>query len=342
MPLNFLHITQHIMEAKTTESPPQHDETVVYNQEWLSSLPKEKGIIVDYTYQYQGFWYSPLGLQGLIDCQQHFRARKNDVFLVTAPKSGTTWMKAILYALVNCQNHPPHHAHHPLRKNTPHQLVPFFETTKPSEYDSLFLDSSSRIFGCHFPIISLPKSITEGDDDGPANVKIVYLCRDIKDTFVSLFHFANNANLRPSPISLEETFHFFCRGTTTGGPIWEQILGYWKESLERPDKVLFMRYEELKSEPRAQIRRLAQFLGKPFSPEEENSEMIDDILSLCSFGNMSKLQVNNTGHLVPGLSNSSFFRNGQVGEGNKCLTAEMAAQLDQITEEKFRGSGLVL
>ncbi|XP_017245688.1 cytosolic sulfotransferase 8-like [Daucus carota subsp. sativus] len=211
------------MEAKTTESP-QHDQTLVCSQEWLSSLPKAKGVTEDYTYQYQGFW-----------------------------------------------------------------------------------------FGC------LPKSITE--EDGSANIKIVYFCRDIKDTSTSLFHFANNIGLRSSPVSLEEAFHFFCQGTNVAGPIWDQILEYWKESLERPNKVLFMRYEELKSEPHAQLRRLAQFLGRPFSPEEENMEMVDQITSLCSFGSMSKLQVNSTGNLLPGVSNSSFFRNGQVGEGNKCLFA---------------------
>ncbi|XP_063948267.1 cytosolic sulfotransferase 8-like [Daucus carota subsp. sativus] len=230
----------------------------------------------------------------------------------------------------------------PCDKKTPHQLVPFIALTKPSEYESLFLDSTSRIFGCHFPIVCLPKSITEEEEDGSTNIKIVYLCRNIKDTFVSLFHFANNIGVRSSPISLEEAFHLFCKGTNVGGPIWDQILGYWKESLERPNKVLFMRYEDLKSEPHAQITRLARFLGRPFSPEEENSEMIDQITSLCSFGSMSKLQVNSTGHFSSKVSNSSFFRNGQVGEGNKCLTPEMAAKLDQITQEKFRGSGLKL
>ncbi|KAK1385397.1 Sulfotransferase [Heracleum sosnowskyi] len=75
--------------------------------------------------------------------------------------------------------------------------------------------------------------------------KIVYLCRDIKDTFISLFHFSNKANYRPSPISLEHAFDLFCRGVSLSGPIWDQILGYWKESLERQDKVLFMSFDSI-------------------------------------------------------------------------------------------------
>ncbi|KAK1361662.1 Sulfotransferase [Heracleum sosnowskyi] len=300
------------MEQKSTDaleviSPnPNHQKNIVaFSQEFLSSLPEEKGLVEDFAYQYQGSWYTPILLQGVIDCQLHFQPRENDVFLVTAPKSGTTWLKAILYALINRQIHHPQDAHHPLLNKTPHQLVPFFELTKSSEYDSFFSDSSRRIFACHIPIASLPKSITE--DDGSTNIKIVFLCRDIKDNFASLYHFSNNTNLGSTFLSLEETFDLYCKGVTAGGPIWDQILGYWKESLESPNKVLFMRYEELKSEPHVQLKRLAQFLGKPFSTEEEISDMIEQIISLCSFGNMSKLQVNNTGHLVPGLGNSSFF-----------------------------------
>lgn len=335
------------MEQKLTNAlevispnPNHHEDIVDLSQELVSSLPKGKGVADDCCYQYQGFWYSSQLFQGLIDFQQHFQSRENDVFLVTAPKSGTTWLKAILYALINRQIHHPQDDHHPLLNKTPHQLVPSFELTKPSEYDSIFPDSINRIFACHFPIVSLPKSITE--DDCSTNIKIVYLCRSIKDNFVSLFHFANKLNLRSSPLSLEEAFDLYCKGISASGPIWDHILGYWKASLESPNKVLFMRYEEFKSEPQLQLRRLAQFLGKPLSPEEEKSDMVDQIISLCSFGNMSKLQVNNTGHLVPGVCNSIFFRNGQVGDGNKCLTAEMAAKLDQITEEKFCGSGLHL
>ncbi|XP_074375472.1 cytosolic sulfotransferase 5-like [Apium graveolens] len=323
----------------------QANDEKVCNQEFkdlLSSLPKERGLAPTYSYQYQGFWYSPLALQGVINCQNHFEPRKNDVILVSAPKSSTTWLKAIIYTLINREVHPPQNPHHPLLNKSPHQLVPFFELLDPSEYDAVCnsSESSTRIFATHIPVGSLPKSLR--DDSSSSNCRIVYLCRDIKDNLVSLFHFANKVNMRPSPISLEEAFDLYCKGISAVGPIWDQILGYWKESLQKPHKVLFMRCEDLKNEPRFQLRRLAHFLGKPFSLEEENSCLLDQIICLCSFDTMSKLKVNNTGHLKHGISNSSFFRNGIVGDGKKCLTADMASRLDQITEEKFHGSGLFL
>ncbi|WOH15710.1 hypothetical protein DCAR_0935253 [Daucus carota subsp. sativus] len=148
--------------------------------------------------------------------------------------------------------------------------------------------------------------------------------------------------MRTSPISLEDAFDFYCKGISSAGPIWDQILGYWKESQKNPNKVLFMRYEEMKDEPYLQLRRLANFLGIPFSPEEENSGLIDQIISICSFKSMTKVDVNKTGTVVDGFNNSSFLRKGVVGDWKNCLTADMASRLDQITEEKFRGSGLSL
>lgn len=329
------------MEPKTAQPPQQVDD----NQELddlLSSLPRERGIISSHSYQYQGFWYSPLSLQGIVDCQKYFQPCENDIFLVTAPKSGTIWLKAILYALINREAHSPRNPDHPLLNRTPHQLIPFLELLKPSEYDSVCnsSDSRTRIFATHIPVLSLPKSITH--DPSSSNCKIVYLCRNIKDNFVSNFHFANKASLRPSPISLEEAFDLYCKGISAAGPVWDQILGYWKESQENPNKVLFMRYEEMKNEPQFQLRHLARFLGKPFSKEEENSCLVDQIISLCSFDNMSKLEVNNTGNFKHGFSNVAFFRNGVIGDWKNCLTADMASRLDQITKEKFHGTGLSL
>ncbi|ESR54054.1 hypothetical protein CICLE_v10024275mg [Citrus x clementina] len=53
-------------------------------------------------YQYQGFWFQPIfGLEGLVWMQQHFQARPTDVYLTSKPKSGTTWLKALVFSIMN-------------------------------------------------------------------------------------------------------------------------------------------------------------------------------------------------------------------------------------------------
>ena len=90
----------------------------------------------------------------------------------------------------------------------------------------------------------------------------------------------------------------------------------------------------------AQLRRLAHFIGKPFSQEEDNSGLLDQIIKLCSFDSLSKLEVNKTGNLINNLRNDAFFQSGVIGDWKNYLTAEMASKLDRITEEKFSCSGL--
>ncbi|KAF3581544.1 hypothetical protein DY000_02031748 [Brassica cretica] len=134
--------------------------------------------------------------------------------------------------------------------------------------------------------------------------KIVYVCRNVKYT-----------------LSL---FESFCNGTIYYGPFWEHLLSYWRATLEEPKHVLFMRYEELKAEPRHQIKRLAEFLGCPFTKQEEN---------------LRSLEVNKTGSRND-VNHKDYFRKGEVGDSKNYLTPEMEYKIDMIIQEKLQGSGL--
>lgn len=112
--------------------------------------------------------------------------------------------------------------------------------------------------------------------------------------------------------------------------------------MENPKQVLFMRYEELKTEPCVQVKRLAEFLGCPFTKEEEESGLVNKILELCSLRNLSLLEVNKTGKTWMNLDYNSYFRKGEVGDWKNYLTPEMENKIDMIIEEKFKGSGLKL
>ncbi|XP_031260614.1 cytosolic sulfotransferase 12-like [Pistacia vera] len=304
-----------------------------------TSLPSERGWIANHLFRYQGFWHHIRQLQGVLTCQSHFHAQDSDILLVTTPKSGTTWLKAITFALFNRFLYVDDPQQHPLLANNPHELVPFLELKLyvENQVPDLTTLTSPRLFSTHLPSVSLPTSVKD------SACKLVYLCRNPKDTFVSLWHFTNK--LRPAEMgksSLEEAFDKFCRGVSLYGPFWDHVLGYWKASLEFPERVMFLKYEEMKKQPKVHVRRLAEFLGCPFSPEEEKKGLVDSILKLCSFNNLSNLEVNKNGKMSTGEEYKAFFRKGEVGDSINHLTNEMIKRLDEITEEKLHDSGLNL
>ncbi|KAG2251993.1 hypothetical protein Bca52824_082129 [Brassica carinata] len=282
-------------------------------------------------YNYQGCWYRNFALQAVIDFQRNFKPTDTDIILASYPKSGTTWAKALTVALLersvggSCNNHP-------LASGSPHMLVPFFELDlyrKSPEPDLTKFPSSPRVFSTHMPLHTLRQPLMN------APCKIVYMCRNVKDVLVSRWHFyAKMAKKEVERSDLESMVESFCRGVHYFGPFWDSVLSYWRGSLEDPEHVLFMKYEDLKAEPCAQVMRLAEFLGCPFSQEEKRGGSVEKILELCSFGNLSSFDVNHTG------THNIFFRKGEVDDWKNHLTTEMQKKIDMVIQEKFQGSGL--
>ncbi|KAB1219441.1 Cytosolic sulfotransferase 5 [Morella rubra] len=301
----------------------------------MLSLPSaDQGLL----YQYQGSWIPPFFIQGVISCQNYFHAHDTDILLVTSPKVGTTWLKAILFSLLN-RGRYPNAQQHPLLTNSPHELVPFLEMQlyNKKQVPDLTPFTSPRLFSSHLMFSLLPISVKD------SKCKIVYLCRNPKDTFVSIWHFRNKirANLGKDASTIEQDFDNFSKGISSFGSYWDHVVSYWKESLENPEKIFFLKYEEMKEQPTIFLKRLAEFLECPFSPEEEVKGAINDISRLCSFENLSNLDVNKSGKVMM-ADKSTYFRLGKVGDWMNYLTVEMSETLDRITKEKFHSIGLTI
>lgn len=305
--------------------------------EKLTVISKEEGWLGEPIYEYQGFCYHSMkSLEGVMNAQQHFKARADDILLTTYPKSGTTWLKALVFAIINRTIYD--HSSHPLLTSNPHDCVPFLELnlfwSKPFvDPDSI---PSPRILATHVAYPALPESVVS------SGCKMVYILRNPKDLLISFSHFVNNMreNKGLPPIPLHVLFDSFCKGLSPFGSYWAHVLGYWKASLEWPNGVLLLKYEDMKREPLLYVKKLAVFLGQPFSPEEEENGVVEEILKLCSFEKMRNLEVNKNGKHQIGISNSAFFREAKVGDWEKHLRREMIEELDQIMKEKFKGSSL--
>lgn len=256
------------------------------------------------------------------------------------PKMWHTWLKALAFTIFNRSRHPISGDGHPLLDNNPHDLVPYLELPHRHIYPIAELEAlpSPRLLSTHLPIALLPSSALQ------LGCQVVYLCREPKDVLVSMWYHVQKVS-RPYSIEFDKAFEFFCDVFSFYGPIWEHYLGYWKESLKEPSKVLFLKYDDMMVAPAKHVKMLAEFLRVPFTDDEERDGVVEEVVSLCSFEKLKSLLVNSRGvpnrigGVVP-IENSLFFRNAKVGDWVNHLTEGMAQKLNNIMEEKLEGSGL--
>ncbi|KAL7193428.1 hypothetical protein ACSBR2_025107 [Camellia fascicularis] len=225
----------------------------------------------------------------------------------------------------------------PLLTTNPHSLVYFLDFEIYGKNPIIKLEDlpSPRVLATHMPHSALPTSIKD------SNCRVVYLCRNPLDMFISYRHFVAKFSNKPfDPSLIEESFDMFCRGVSSYGPFWDHVLEYWKASQERPNKVLFLKYEDMKEDPISHLKVLAKFMGLPFSVEEESQGVIEEVLKLCSFDNLKDLEVNTNETNRNGHPYSMFFRKAEVGDWANYLTPSMLERMNKLMEEKFAGSGL--
>lgn len=305
----------------------------------LSSLPSKKFLGDLNLYQFNGFWFYLPYLLGTRKVLSDFKPLSSDVILASFPKTGTTWLKSLLFSIIYRSSKES------LRVKNPHDLIPTLETqlylphVAIPDFASTTSSSSetgSRIFSTHLPYQIFAETLNS------SACKIVYVSRKPKDTLISFWHFLNRTKkFREQACPLELAVDHFSNGTVPFGPYYNHVLGYRNVSLEKPQKVFFITYEGLKDDPKTQVKRLAEFLGCPFQGNDEGEKELEDIVRNCSFETLSNLEVNKSDDLLRNfmLPYNSFFRKGQVGDHLNFLKPEMIERIDAITKEKFLSLG---
>ncbi|CAK9175403.1 unnamed protein product [Ilex paraguariensis] len=305
------------------------------NDDYDSSLPKEKWWGNLELHQFHGYWFWLPSLQAAQQIKNNFRPLPTDVILASFPKTGTTWLKSLLYSIVNRSSKES------LILNHPHELVPSLEIQVyphhlPSSDISAdnFPPAGSGIFNTHLPYQFL------ADNVNSSACKVVYVTRNPKDTLNSMWHFLGKSKSpETKPWTLDVAVDKFCRGVVPFGPYYDHVLEYWKESLEKPQKVYFITYEELKNDPKTQVKKLAEFLGCPFVGDDKELE-VEMVVKSCSIETLKNHEVNksNDSPSWSPVPYNSFFRQGEVGDHKNHFKSEMIERLDAITREKFHGS----
>ncbi|CAL4943698.1 unnamed protein product [Urochloa decumbens] len=326
--------------SKQIDTKTSSDETLPEN--YYGDLPTRGGWAKPLVL-YQNYWLNPERLKHIIPVREHFKPRSDDIILATYPKCGTTWLKALAFTITTRGRHGFAAGGHPLLaggRQHPQEVVAHLEVPNPAgDLTGIGEMPSPRLLATHLPLSLLPPAVAT------CGCRVVYLCRQPKDAFISWWHFANSMRGGSSPfIEFDDALSMFCEGFSPFGPFWEHYLEYWKQSMERPQQTLFLKYEEIVSDPVEVVKKLAGFFAVPFTEEEERG-VPEEVVRLCSFETLSGLEHNLAGDVARGdsivVGKSMFFRKGKVGDWENHMSKEIAKKLDDVIEDKLKGSGLV-
>jgi hypothetical protein len=246
-----------------------------------------------------------------------FVPRPDDVFIVTYPRSGTTWMQMILYQLTTDGNMDfPHIA----------EYCPWFEKSLRAA-TAFETRPSPRLFKTHLPYRKVPK--------GPC--KYIYVARNGRDVAVSYYHLYRTYNSFEG--GFEQFFNLFVQGKTAFGCWYEHVEGWWAH---RDDaNVLFLTYEELKHDLESSLRRIAAFIGRDV-PQERMPRVVER----CGFAFMKQYEDKFDPAMESlweqGVKLKSFLRQGRVGDGDVSLNEEQKAKFESAFRDRLEKLGVSL
>ncbi|KAJ8384472.1 hypothetical protein AAFF_G00204930 [Aldrovandia affinis] len=250
-----------------------------------------------------------------------FKVQDEDVFAITYPKSGTTWMQEILPLVMNGGDLTP-------VQTVPNwDRVPWLEETRAA----LVLNDrpSPRAMATHLPYHLMPPSFFT------CKAKVIYVTRNPKDIAVSSFHFHNMASFLDDPGTFDQFLDKFLSGQVLFGK-WTDHVKSWRNA-DIGNRILFVTYEEMVQDLNGVLCRFAQFLGR-----EMSQEVLEKVANHCQFSNMKNNTMSNYSLVPQDLMDSSkspFLRKGTTGDWRNHFSPEQEAKFSAVIKQEMKGTG---
>merc|ERR1712215_4162 len=256
-----------------------------------------------------------INMERVLDIQ----VRPSDVWVVTPPKCGTTWLQEMSWLIMN--NADLDKISEPLFERTPFIDMPMIMNMKKEEvdqyFDALEARPSPRLIKTHLPFELLPPNLV--------NVcKVIFCSRNVKDAAVSFFH---HERLIKAHDLLVEDFETYARGIYKPGL---NILGGYFAMLEsgwkRKDhpNVLFIWYEEVKKDQKKVIKDIMKHINQNLTEEQ-----IDAIDESMKFENYKKKTPISKPSPFLHEGRGQFVRKGIVGDHVNYFSQELNKEWDQ-------------
>uniref|UniRef100_UPI00359019E6 sulfotransferase 2B1-like isoform X1 n=1 Tax=Myxine glutinosa TaxID=7769 RepID=UPI00359019E6 len=253
----------------------------------------------------------------VLELLEDFSVQHDDLYIVTFPKSGTTWMQ-VLVSLIQVEGDNER-----LGNITSFDRSPWLELHRQKVLEA----RSPRIISSHLPFFLMPRKLREGA------AKVIYVTRDPKDVLVSLFHFFGILAMIPADVSFkfEDVLESFLNGKCTYGDWFDHVRGWLNSGYKN---FLHVTYEELSKDLAAVVKRVCKFLDKSLTEEQ-----VQKVMKHSSFEAMRDNPLTNYSKMVDlvDLSKGDFIRKGKVGDWKNHFTVAQSEWFDVVYCERMEG-----
>ncbi len=246
--------------------------------------------------------------------------RPGDICFTGFPKSGSSWLSYVLIMIIHNGEVPTDKT----LRNCLHWVASSF--TYPRSREDLDGLPSPRIFKSH-----MPYHMAVGGSPVDSPCKYIYIARNPKDVVVSYYYFERSkswAGGYDGP--WEHWLKMFVEGKVQRGDWFDHVLSWWDHRDAK--NILFLKYEDLKRDFEAEVRKIARFLDYPMS-----LDLLEAIKGRTSFQNMREDKFSNM-HEVEEVRR--FFRKGRVGSWKEQFTSTQNEFFDEIYGKRMAESDL--
>jgi estrone sulfotransferase len=222
--------------------------------------------------------------------------QQKDTFLASYPKSGNTWLRFVIARAMFPEN-----------KITQRNLTEYFPAMHKNTADHIRAIASPRFIKTHYPFFSL-------------YTRSVYIYRDYRDAAISNWHHIQRMQKYTGSFS-----QFIRSNYTSYYCSWpEHLKRAFQQKEENRDSILLLRYEDLRTNPEAEIKRVLEYCQiEPIIP-------ITEIVRLTEFEELKKMEAK-TGSKMMDKSGQPFFRQGQSGKWKEQISE---SDLSYIYQQK--------
>jgi len=261
------------------------------------------------------------------------KARRAQMLIIAHPKSGNTWLKAMLSRLYQQRYGLPEGLLHKTDEYT--RLVPAVPRLAATN-------------GCYSYEGAVGRLLDPDRGDPAMREKaVLFLARHPCDIAVSwFFQFTRRQSAHKQELINHSIAHpidrrsiemwEFVRHSDVGLPFLIDFLNGWEQRLDAHPQALTVRYEDLRAEPAPTLRRITELLGEEFQEEE-----IEQAVEFASFANLRRLEsqgVFRQGGLSlrnPQDPESFKVRRGRVGGYSDYFDKEQVAELDALVAARL-------